>query len=260
MQLQDAADALGVHYQTAYAWVREGRLPARKLSRGYEIGDDDVRALAAARNLGSEPRRELRVRDWPAQADGLYEAIVGGDETYARRWFGRLADGVRVVDLCERVISPALRRIGDDWASGRVSIAEEHRATAICERLIAAHTHQPAGRPRGTAVVTTPPGELHSLPALMAAAGLREDRWIVHHLGADLPLAETLDLARQADADLVVFSCTTAPMTPGETGETGETGGPEVLVGLAGDSLAQLVERARAFCPPRRRPDRPAED
>lgn len=243
MQLQEAADALGVHYQTAYAWVREGRLPARKHGRGYEIGDEDVRALAAARNQGSEPRRELRVRDWPAQADGLYEAIVGGDETYVRRWFARLADGVPVVDLCERVIAPALRRIGDDWASGHVSIAQEHRATAICERLIAAHANQPTGRPRGTAIATTPPGERHGLPALMAAACLREDRWIVHHLGADIPVAETLGLAREEHANLVVFSCTTAPAEP----QSGGLGGPAILIGRPGDPLTRLVELARAI-------------
>ena len=27
MQLRDAADTLGVHYQTAYGWVRQGTLP-----------------------------------------------------------------------------------------------------------------------------------------------------------------------------------------------------------------------------------------
>jgi hypothetical protein len=27
---------------------------------------------------------------------------------------------VNLIDLCERVIAPALRRVGDDWAAGRV--------------------------------------------------------------------------------------------------------------------------------------------
>ncbi len=254
MQLQEAADALGVHYQTAYAWVREGRLPARKVGRGYEIGAADVQALAEARARGTEPLRDLRVRDWAAQADGLYEAIAAGDETYARKWFGRLADGVPVVDLCEQVIAPALRRIGDSWAGGQVSIAQEHRAAAICERLIAAHANQPTGRPRGTAVVATPPGERHGLPALMAAACLREDHWIVHHLGADLPLDEALDLARQADASLVVFSCTTSGLGARETGTArpgpgpwpGPGPGPAILVGQPGEPLTRLVEQARA--------------
>ena len=44
MELREAADALGVHYQTAYAWVRQGSLPARKRGRGYEVEDADVRA------------------------------------------------------------------------------------------------------------------------------------------------------------------------------------------------------------------------
>ena len=37
MQLREAAEVLGVHYQTVYGWVRQGTLPARKTGRGYEV-------------------------------------------------------------------------------------------------------------------------------------------------------------------------------------------------------------------------------
>ncbi|MGE5131741.1 MAG: B12-binding domain-containing protein [Gemmatimonadota bacterium] len=206
MDLREAAEALGVHYQTAYAWVREGALPARKVGRGYEVSDTGVQALAARRRQGHEPPRPIQVRDWAAQAQALYAAIIGGEETRARHHMQRLASGVFLIDLCEQVIAPALRRVGDEWAAGRVSIAQEHRASAICERLLAARIRQPAGRPRGIAVVATPPGERHGLPALMAAACLREDRWLVHHLASDLPVEEVARLAGQAGADLVVLS------------------------------------------------------
>src|ERR1700760_4479051 len=102
MQLRDAAEMLGVHYQTAYAWVRQG------------------------------------VR--------LHAAIMSGDETMARHVFDRLAQGVPLTDLCERIIAPALQRVGDDWASGAVSIGAEHRASAICERLLAAPPSRRAAR------------------------------------------------------------------------------------------------------------------
>jgi methanogenic corrinoid protein MtbC1 len=69
----------------------------------------------------------------------LYAAIVQGEENAARHRLDRLAGGMNLIDLCERVTAPALRRIGDDWAAGRVSIAQEHRASAICERLIATY-------------------------------------------------------------------------------------------------------------------------
>src|SRR5882757_11023496 len=115
MQLRDAAEILGVHYQTAYAWVRQGVLPARKTGRGYEVSESDVSALAARRAAGTAPRPHIRVRDWDAQASRLHAAVMAGDETQARHLFDRVARGVPLVELCERVIAPALRRVGDEW-------------------------------------------------------------------------------------------------------------------------------------------------
>ena len=253
MRLQEAADLLGVHYQTAYAWVRDGQLPARKIRRGYEVSEADVQAMTAKRQRGREPAAEIKVRDWPAQADRLYSAIVDGAETRARRSMDRLAGHVTVIDLCDRVIAPALRRIGEEWAAGHVSIAEEHRATAICERLLATQASQPAGRPRGTAVVTTPPGERHGMPALMAAASLREDRWHVHHLSADLPADEIGRLAAAVGASLVVLSTATeaGAVSADETVPSVRAAAPDatVLVGHSGDSLAALRELTQQAVP-----------
>jgi excisionase family DNA binding protein len=251
MSLQEAADALGVHYQTAYGWVRAGMLAARKIGRGYQVSQASVRALDASRATGHPPQQQIRVRDWNAQADRLYEAVITGQETLARRDLERLVPGVPLVDLCELVIAPALRRVGEDWASGAVSIAAEHRASAICERLIGAWAaQQPKGRPRGVAVAATPPGERHALPSLMAAAALREDRWLVHHLSADLPLSEMAGLAAEAGARLLVLSAATASGSAvAETAASAVAAaapGAVVLVGQPGDSLYQLVGLARS--------------
>src|ERR1700744_4767231 len=99
MQLRDAADTLGVHYQTAYGWVRQGTLPARKTPRGYEVSEDDVRELMARRAAGGGPPAEVGVRDWAAQAHRLYAALAAGDETSARRDFARLATGAPLTGL-----------------------------------------------------------------------------------------------------------------------------------------------------------------
>ncbi len=229
MQLREAADVLGVHYQTAYGWVRQGVLPARKTARGYDVSDSDVSALAERRASGTAPPPQIRVRDWTAQADRLHAAIVTGDETAARQVFARLARGVPITDLCDRVVGPALSRIGADWAAGHLTIATEHRASAICERLIAARSRQPQGRPRGIAVTAAPPGERHALPSLMATVCLREDRWLVHHLAADLPVAEVISLARDTGATLVVLSAATA-----EGSRLARQSVPEITLALPG--------------------------
>jgi MerR family transcriptional regulator, light-induced transcriptional regulator len=262
MQLREAADALGVHYQTAYLWVRQGSLPARKLGRGYEVQDADVRALAERRRRGRPPGRRVGVRDWPGQADQLYAAVMAGEETHARHWLGRLAAGAALVDVCERVIAPALRRVGEEWAAGRVTIAAEHRASAICERLIAGYAGQPGGRPRGRAVVATPPGERHGLPALMAAACLREDRWLVHHLATDLPVAEVTRLTAAVRADLVVFSSATPAGARRARSAAWDAAAadprPLALAGRPGDSLHDLIRLARDTHKPGARQPAPA--
>ncbi|MCU1466798.1 MAG: hypothetical protein JWM72_2726 [Actinomycetia bacterium] len=49
VNLKTAALRLGVHYQTAYRWVRSGQLIAVKVGSGYEISDAAVARLQAQR-------------------------------------------------------------------------------------------------------------------------------------------------------------------------------------------------------------------
>jgi MerR family transcriptional regulator, light-induced transcriptional regulator len=249
VDLKSAADELGVHYQTAYRWVREGALSAVKVGASYEVPTDEVDRFRARRNEPSPPPMRAKVRSWPAYVDRLYDAIVLGDELMARNLVDRLFDsGSGVIELCERLFTPALKRVGDSWDRGRLSVADEHRAAAMCTRLLARISVHPRGRPRGVAVVTTVPGESHELPGMMAAMALRADRWRVHHLGTQLPYDQLAGLARREYADLVVLSVTdpAARRASVECGERVESElGLRALVGRPGATLTELVDLAR---------------
>lgn len=250
LPLREAADLLSVPYQTAYGWVREGLLPATKVGRRYQINVSDVHALGARRAVGTPASPEVRVRNWQRQADRFYEAIVAGEERLAQMRLEGLAAGVPFIELCERVVAPALRRVGDDWAAGEVTIAVEHRASAICDHLLAPlGARQPGGRPRGVAVTATPPGERHGLPALMAAGSLREDHWLVQHLATDLPVHEVGGLAHDVAARLVVLSAATKQGADRGAEEAGHLAqaypGLLVLAGRPGESLHDLRELTR---------------
>jgi methanogenic corrinoid protein MtbC1 len=82
----------------------------------------------------------------------------------------------------------------------------------------------------------------------MAAACLREDRWLVHHLAADLPVEEVTRLADQAGAGLIVLSS-----AMGHTARQAQQAAEEitatrphlnVLTGRPGDHLHDLLARA----------------
>ena len=192
LDLAEAARELGVHYQTAYRWVREGALRAVKVGKTYRVERRDLDRFAQRRQRGARPR-PIQVRDWDHQVERLYAALRRGDERAAAELVDRLAGGgVSPVELCDELLAPALHRIGEEWASGVNTVADEHRATAICERLLA---RLPARRTRvrGTAVVAAPAGEHHALPAHMAAIALRYDGWRVHDLATEIFLWEDPD-------------------------------------------------------------------
>jgi MerR family transcriptional regulator, light-induced transcriptional regulator len=248
MNLQAAADTLGVHYQTAYRWVREGQLAAGKIGGSYDVEADEVDRFLSRRLIPVLPPPSLRVRDWATHIERFEVVLREGDELGAREIVDRLSDGnVPVVDICQELVAPCLRNIGQAWHAGEVSIAEEHRATAITERLLGRLANHPRGRPRGTAVVTTPPGDFHSLPSTMAALALREDRWRVHHLGVNTPIDDLAKLSVDVGADLVVVSATfgaTDDLTD-RVRRAIEAFGISILFGGPGTSLKSLVSQAR---------------
>jgi MerR family transcriptional regulator, light-induced transcriptional regulator len=257
MNLQEAADRLGVHYQTAYRWVREGRLTAMKVGATYEVTPEELDHFLLRRTVPVAPPERVKVRSWDQHRDTLYASLIDGNELEARNIVDRLHElNVPLIELCEELLAPTMRRVGDAWHDGTVSIAEEHRATAITERLLARVSTNPRGRPRGTALVVAAPGDQHSLPSAMAALVLRDERWKVHHLGGQLPIKELLEFARKVDADLVVLSLTFQPPQPERTYngtrdisglvDALEAQGHRVLLGGPGRTLSELIELAKS--------------
>jgi MerR family transcriptional regulator, light-induced transcriptional regulator len=248
MDLQTAADRLGVHYQTAYRWVRDGSLAAAKVGPAYEVSEDELARFSRKRARPLPPPHTTKVRSWTAQMERLYATLRDGDELAARRVVDRLHEGgVAPLDLCEQLFAPALRRLGDDWAAGRTTVAEGHRASAICDRLLVRCAVHPRGRPRGSCIVATAPGELHGLPALMASIVLRADRWQVHHLGTQVPPAELAALMAASGATTVVLSHTNADAAAStkDAAKAVARAGGRALVGRPGSSLRELLAAAR---------------
>lgn len=247
IDLQTAADALGVHYQTAYRWVRNGRLEAEMIGGRYMVSQGDVELLDQKRHLPKTPPAPRPVRLEHA-ADRMHEALLSGDETAAMKLACRLVDeGAPLLDVMHEVLVPPMGRIGEAWSSGEVTIWAEHRASAIVERILGAIAPNPRGRRRGTAMVAAVAGDLHSLPTTMAAYALRADNWHVHHLGADLPPEQIEGFCREHDVTLAVITVTgsTSTKLAEQTAARLTAAGTNVALGGAGRTLHDLLEVAR---------------
>ena len=247
IELQAAAAELGVHYQTAYRWVRSGRLSAEMVAGRYLVRRSAIAELDRTRRSPQSPPPPKASRlDHAARQ--MYDALVTGDEATATRIASRLAqEGAPIVDLIQQVVVPPLRLIGQRWHDGELTIWVEHRASAIVERMLGELATNPRGRRRGTAAVAALSGDHHSLPTTMAAVALRGDNWHVHHLGADLPVSELERFCGEHPVDIVVITVTNPPTRPlaEQTAAGLRSSGIATIVGGAGHTLDELLELAR---------------
>lgn len=209
LSLQGAADLLGVHYMTAYRYVRTGRLPATQVDGTWHVRRSDLTLLAPSGRPGRAKRGSATTRSYDR---GLTDQLVRGDEAQAWRVTQQaLSSAYSAEDLYLEVLGPAMRRIGDEWAAGRVSVAEEHRASALMQRLIGrlGPLLTRRGRSRGAVVLGAPEDDHHSLASALVADVLRGRGFSVVDLGANTPpssFAEAVSAANRLVATGVVVS------------------------------------------------------
>lgn len=206
--LQEAAAQLGVHYMTAYRYVRLGLLPAGKSGGVWQVGVDDLAAFRQNQQaVPDDPATTpLRGRNRRAPWAGrLEQRLMAGDTSGA--WAvieGAMKSGFTIEDSYLEVLAPAMRSIGERWERGEIDVAVEHLASSIAGRLIGrlgARTFR-RGRSRGTVVLGAAAGERHSLPVAVLADLVRLHGWEIVDLGADVPIASFVHAARTVGSDL----------------------------------------------------------
>ncbi len=95
--------------------------------------------------------------------------------------------------LDDHVIRPAMRLVGDLWADGEISIADEHLATSISMRVLTLQREAfRTARERASqrVLLAAAEGEQHVMGLQMASSVLLHAGYDVRMLGADLPVSE----------------------------------------------------------------------
>jgi len=208
--LRDAAERLGVHYMTAYRYVRLGTLPATKVGGEWHVRVADVDALAQhaddARDAGAGGVR------WPKYRDQLSDRLLQGDEAGAWSVIERaLGSGADAQSILLELVTPVLERVGDGWEAGELTVADEHRASSVAARLIGrlGPSFARRGRRRGAVVIGAAAGDHHALPTSILRDILRGNCFEVIDLGGDTPLDSFLATALSRD-DVVAVAISVA--------------------------------------------------
>jgi len=232
----------GVGEARLRAWERRYRVvePARSAG-GYRLYDEDqvtvlrematlvtngVPASAAARVLTASPGSG--VAEMAAQPDPVAHESTGNETAVAAEGEPDLVAAAYSLDpqllwsvidqafhqasfeqVVEQWLLPQLVLLGEAWETGRISVAQEHFASAGLMRAVSA-VYDAAPRSSSGAVVLVglPRGARHELAIFCFATCLRRLGGAVVYLGADIPEDAWRDAAHRRRARAAVIGVT----------------------------------------------------
>jgi len=258
----------GVSAELLRAWERRyGLLRPQRSQGGFRLyGPDDeerihlmqahlaqgISAAEAARLTLTSFARSVDdpvadVSSAPAVAlERLTAALDAFDEADAHAIIDDLLARFTLDTVLRDVFLPYLHRLGERWARGEVSVAQEHYASGLLRgRLLGLARGWGRGAGRN-AVLAGAPGEQHDLGLIAFGLALRARGWSVTFLGQDTPVDDVAAVARLLEPDLVVVAATARKRLSSIAGELQAlaTVAPLALAGAGAD--AALAKRVGA--------------
>ena len=187
----EIARLLGVSVATVKRWTDSGLLLAERTAGGHRRFSPAVVERAASQLAG----KDAQVEQWlqllvGAEGRLAIDAALLGERSRAEGW-----------EAVAESLGRVLVELGDRWRTGRLSVVDEHIASARLARALARVCDPLAvrlGAPR--AVLATVEGEAHSLGLALVELCMRERGWQTIWMGPDTP---TEALVRHLEASSV---------------------------------------------------------
>ena len=227
LRIGELSRRVGVSPVLLRAWERRYGLmtPARSVG-GFRLYSDadaarvrrmqaylqqGLSAAEAARAAIEEPAPEIvETTSLADSAAELQRALERYDEQAANAIVDSSLSNLSTETALGGVVMPVLRAVGERWAAGQLTIAQEHFATNLLRgRLLG--LARGWGQGNGPiALLACPAGERHDLPLMLFGISLRAAGWRIVFLGADVPVS-TIEQAVGSIAPAAVILATTLP-------------------------------------------------
>ena len=227
LRIGELGNRLGVSPELLRAWERRyGLLQPSRSSGGFRLYSeaDEARVkkmqenlaagLAAAEaarlalaSVDSEPTQaDVAMQSSASLVDELRAALDSYDEVAAHEVLDRTFAALSLDPALSEVVLPYLVDLGERWASGEISVAQEHFASNLLRgRLLnLARGWDQGYGPR--ALLACPERELHDLALIMFGLALNKRGWRITFLGANTPADAIISSTTSLLPDAVVIA------------------------------------------------------
>jgi DNA-binding transcriptional MerR regulator len=264
LRIGELSRRVGVSPELLRAWeTRYALLEPERTAGGLRLfsQDDERRVLRMRQNIAaglsaSEAARLAKEQTGlPASGDSaalaeiereLEYALDGFDEPLAQAALDRLFGEAELQAALADVVLPLLNRVGERWANGSRSVAEEHFASNVIGGRLRALSRDWGDGVGPRAILACPPGEQHDLGLLCFGLALRESGWRIIYFGAETPIGDIDDVVTQRAPAVVVLAAVTSQPFLDAAEEILELGG-HTRVALGGrGATAAIAEQLAA--------------
>ena len=138
----------------------------------------------------------------------LASLLADGDDELAAWVLEQAIVDADRVSVYDGLLADAMALVGERWANGQWSVAEEHLASQTLLRALdrVRPRQGPEGRIGPLAVLAGVAGEQHMLGLVCLGHVLAERGWTVNNLGADVPTPDLVRFLARHEAGLVALS------------------------------------------------------
>jgi len=139
--------------------------------------------------------------------DQWLEYCFSYDETNSDQILSQAFAQYPVHTVCTELILPGLKKVGELWYQGEISVQQEHFTSEIASRkLQALISAAPNPVHKQRILLGNPPGEHHTIGLLMMTLLLKNRGWPIIYLGGNVPLEDLLNTISSSKIDLAIMS------------------------------------------------------
>jgi MerR family transcriptional regulator, light-induced transcriptional regulator len=225
LRIGELASRAGISTDLLRAWERRyGLLDPTRTPAGYRLysraDEERVRRMVAMVESGVSPRQAARATLASVSAPAPLSAAPAGeraalrasldelDETAAQAAFDRMLSAYSLRTVVSGIVFPYLQELGDRWAAGTATVAQEHFASNLIRARLLGLARGWGGGAGPHAVLSCPSGEAHDIGLIAFGLAMRGQGWRITFLGADTPSASIAEVAAHEQPGALVVAAT----------------------------------------------------
>jgi MerR family transcriptional regulator, light-induced transcriptional regulator len=141
--------------------------------------------------------------------DQFFKALLKGDRSECKSiLLAMLNQNISIPDLYEDVFRRSLYQIGELWSQKKLTVADEHLASALCENLIAHIQNQlnPTKTIEKKVLISCVTSNFHQIGPKMVSNIFELHGWESYYLGANMPISDLIEVIDRSLPNVICLS------------------------------------------------------